>query len=506
MNELQQMAKRVLAQDPEVPIVEFQGASWSVGELRRLADQLDNLLAASGADARAPVVFIARNQPASLAALLGLLRAGRSIQMVYPFQSPAAIAANIVRLRPAVVIAAKPEFAKEVQEAARGLGASAIRIDEGEITAVPGFERTNVTVPEGLPAEPQVEVLTSGTTGPPKHFPLSYSTIARHFVGGTDPLQKAAAADDGPPVLAYFPLGNVSGVYSVFAPLLQGKRIELLERFDVQAWRDHIVRYRPAWMGLPAALVAIVLDADFPAEDLASVKYFGSGAAALDPEIHRAFEQRYPGKILLSYGATEFGGPVAMMSPDLAAEWGEKKFGSVGRTFGENRLRVVDPQTREALPAGEEGLLEVLSPRVSPDWIRTSDIAVIDEDGFLYHRGRADGAIMRGGFKILPETIERALLLNPAVAMAAVTGIPDRRLGQVPVAAIVAKDGVDRPGFDALEAHLREHVLATHVPVAWRYVEALPRNLSMKIDRRAVAALFAGVCNANAEPQGFPDH
>lgn len=58
------------------------------------------------------------------------------------------------------------------------------------------------------------------------------------------------------------------------------------------------------------------------------------------------------------------------------------------------------------LNAGQEGLLEVISPRIGPDWIRTSDIGLIDADGFLFHRGRADGAIMRGGFKLLPETID----------------------------------------------------------------------------------------------------
>jgi long-chain acyl-CoA synthetase len=66
-------------------------------------------------------------------------------------------------------------------------------------------------------------------------------------------------------------------------------------------------------------------------------------------------------------------------------------------------------------------------PRMGPEWIRTSDIAVIDEDGFMYHRGRADGAIMRGGFKILPETIERALLLHDAISAVAVLGLPNQR-------------------------------------------------------------------------------
>jgi acyl-coenzyme A synthetase/AMP-(fatty) acid ligase len=131
-----------------------------------------------------------------------------------------------------------------------------------------------------------------------------------------------------------------------------------------------------------------------------------------------------------------------------------------------------------------------VAPRIGPEWIRTSDLALIDADGFLFHRGRADGAIMRGGFKLLPETIERALLLHPSVSSAAVVGLPDARLGQVPVAAVQIRPGVSRPTISELELHLRDHVYATHIPVAWRLVEDLPRTASLKVDGLAVRGLF----------------
>ena len=116
----------------------------------------------------------------------------------------------------------------------------------------------------------------------------------------------------------------------------------------------------------------------------------------------------------------------------------------------------------------------------------------------MFHRGRADGAIMRGGFKILPETIERALLLHDAISAVAVLGLPDQRLGQVPAAAIQLKPGVDRPEVADLEAHLRRHVYATHIPVAWRIVEELPRTPSLKIDRPAVRRLFETDANESS--------
>jgi acyl-coenzyme A synthetase/AMP-(fatty) acid ligase len=178
------------------------------------------------------------------------------------------------------------------------------------------------------------------------------------------------------------------------------------------------------------------------------------------------------------------------MTPELYSDWGKKKFGSVGRALPGAQLRVLDPGTGEVLPPGREGILEVISPRIGPDWIRTADVVVIDEDGFLFHRGRADGAIMRGGFKLLPETIERALMLHDAVSAAGVTGVPDHRLGQVPAAAIQLKRDVAQPTIAELEAHLRQHVAATHIPVKWRFVESLPRNRSVKVDRPALRILF----------------
>jgi acyl-coenzyme A synthetase/AMP-(fatty) acid ligase len=291
-------------------------------------------------------------------------------------------------------------------------------------------------------------------------------------------------------MLLYFPLGNITGIYSTLPTLLKGQRAVLLDRFSVAAWHDYVLRFKPENTGLPPAGFQMVLDADIPREDLACIRRLGTGAAPLDPTVQRAFEERYGIPILLSYGATEFAGPVTAMTAELHEQWGQKKFGSVGRALPGAQLRVIDPDTGAVLPAGQEGTLEVISPRIGSHWIRTSDIALIDEDGFLFHRGRADGAIMRGGFKLLPETIERALLKHPAVSAAAVVGIADRRLGQVPAAAIQLRPGIEPPGTAALEQHLREHVLATHIPVTWRFVEQLPRNPSMKIDRPAVGRLW----------------
>lgn len=490
MNTLAELSARALARDASQPIIEFEGRWVTWGDMRHVTERMGSFLDASGAPSGAPVALVARNRPSSVAALLGLIARSHSIRMVFPFQSPAAMARDVERLNPAVLVGAAEEFTDEVRSVLRKHGIAAVAVSDRDATAVPGFERCDKHEIE-VAAHPQIEILTSGTTGPPKHFAISFETIAKHHVGVH--LLASSQTNDVlqmPPMTLYFPLGNITGVYSTIPTMLRGRRAELWDRFTVAAWHQHILRYRPELSGLPPAGVQMVLEANIPPADLACIRFLSTGAAPLDPMVQRAFEERYGIPILLSYGATEFAGPVAAMTADLYPEWGKRKFGSVGRPLPGAQLRVIDAETGAVLPADKEGILEVISARIGPDWIRTSDVALIDGDGFVFHRGRADGAIIRGGFKLLPETIERALLLHPSVSAAAVVGIPDTRLGQVPAAAIQLKPGFAPPSLADLEAHVRVHVLATHVPVKWRFVEDLPRNRSMKTDRPAVRRLF----------------
>jgi long-chain acyl-CoA synthetase len=507
MISLESLSTQALARPSAQPALEFEHRWHTWGEMRHVAARLAGLIDSSGAGPDAPIAFVPRNRPSAIAALLGMIAQGRTVRMLYAFQSSAALARDVERLEPAVLVAAAQDYSDELLAVLRAQGTAAISLEDMDASALAGLERSGAPAADAAPAAPalraapappRIELLTSGTTGPPKRFAIGFDLIAKHFVGASLTQSSAnpgsGAADmpisELPPFLLFMPLGNISGVYTTLPVLLKGQRAVLVERFTVAAWHEHVLRYRPQISGLPPAGVQMVLDAGVPAADLAGIRSIGTGAAALDPTAHRAFEERYGIPILLSYGATEFAGPVTAMTLDLHARWGKQKFGSVGRAIGGAQLRVVDPDTGSVLPPGHEGILEVVSPRIGPDWIRTSDIGLIDEDGFVFHRGRADGAIMRGGFKLLPETIERALLTHPAVSAAAVLGLRDHRLGQVPAAVVQLKPGCALPDVAELEAHLRAQVYATHIPVAWRIVDELPRTPSLKVDRPALRRLF----------------
>jgi acyl-CoA synthetase (AMP-forming)/AMP-acid ligase II len=123
--------------------------------------------------------------------------------------------------------------------------------------------------------------------------------------------------------------------------------------------------------------------------------------------------------------------------------------------------------------------------------VPTSDLAKVDEDGFLYYAGRSDGAIVRGGFKIDPEAVRTALLAHPAIFDALVAGAPERRLGEVPVAVYVVRGGAPEPTLEELKAHMRARLPATFLPVGYKRVAELPFTHTNKPDLGAVRAMFA---------------
>lgn len=485
VNALAQMCRRTLAR--EGPAIRFESEWIGWAEVRRIASSLEAALDEAGIAPGTPVAFAPRNSPASLAGFLPLLARGHVIRMVYPFQSPEALAGALEVLDSAAVIAESTDCTELVRERLQAAGQGLIALsDEGAALLQRGAERGAAGA---SPSSPQIEILTSGTTGPPRHFPIGYDVVLGYAHAAEAQTQ---TRPDPPPTLLCFPLSNISGLYALAASFLRGAPCVLLERFSVAAWRDYVVEYRPVSGGAPPAAVAMILAADIPPQDLASLLWFSTGAAPLDPAVRQAFEERYRIPVIQTYGATEFGGPVAANSPALLAQFGTAKANSVGRALPGARLRVRDPGSGELAPPGTVGIVEVISPRMGPDWIATSDLGLIDEDGFLFLHGRDDGAIMRGGFKIIPETVEQALLRHPAVAAASVVGIADPRLLEVPAAAVELVPDADRPTPRALEAHVRRSLPATHVPVAWRFVAELPKTVSFKIDRRAVRVLFDG--------------
>jgi acyl-coenzyme A synthetase/AMP-(fatty) acid ligase len=340
-----------------------------------------------------------------------------------------------------------------------------------------------------------IEMLTSGTTGTPKRIALTTEGFNRSFASAMN-YEKGRSIDDVPQLrdgtrLLTNPIAHIGGLWGAVSALAGGWRVCLLEKFSVEAWRGAVVRHRPDVAAAVPAALRMLLDADVPKEDLVSLKAIRTGTAPLDPAIVEAFLDRYDIPVLQTYGATEFAGAVAGWTlKDFRTRYREK-VGSVGRLQRGVSARTVDPLTRAPLATGCEGLLELRSAQLGNDaWVTTTDRAIVDDEGFLWIKGRVDNAIIRGGFKIHPDEVISALERHPAVREASVVGVPDARLGEVPVAAVICRDAIAAPSSEDLAGYLRSVLTPYQIPVSFLVVDELPRTTSMKPDLTAVRRLF----------------
>jgi acyl-coenzyme A synthetase/AMP-(fatty) acid ligase len=434
----------------------------------------------------------------------------RCVTTLNPVMPDDRLAEDIRALRPPVVVGAADDWARPaVREAVVEIGAAGILLTDdpaNPVAAVPGLEK--IGPGPHLAPQPGVAVLmlTSGTTGKPKRAPLGYRQLALN-------IKRAARADkdwteDRPPRLTnevrimFSPFVHISGMYFVISSTIGGIGARLIERFSVEEWRKAIVELRPKSGGGPPTVLKMILDANLPKEDLASLTNLTAGTAPTPPEVIDEFLRRYDLPVLTTYGATEFAGAVCGWSLASFRKYWPEKRGSAGRMHPGIEARTADPATGEVLPPGEPGLLELRSEAISNngDWVRTSDLARIDADHFLWILGRADNAIIRGGFKVAPDTVVKALEKHPAIDEASVVGIPDARLGAVPVAAYVVKRGAEAPSDADLASFLREKINPYEIPVAFREVDELPRTPSLKVSMPAVRALFEADAAAASRP------
>lgn len=488
--------RAVPAIDPEAPALQFEGRWYTWGYLERVRAALDELLNEAGIGAGGAIGIVLRNRPPQAGAALAVLSGARCLVTMSSLQPDARLVADVEAQGLPVVMAETQEWQRAgLLDAVAHLGAMGVDLtgDDAEPVRLRHLPdpRRRASLRSAQP-DVAVEMLTSGTTGPPKRVRLTWRNLesALHATVRPPARDFEVRLRSGVALLT-MPLMHISGLWVLIQNAWQGRRISMLERFDVVAWTQAVLEHRPALVSLPPTALRMVVDAEVPAEVFESVRGCLAGTAALDPVLQETFETRYGVPVLPVYGATEFTGAVTGWTLADHREFAERKRGSVGRAFPGFDLQVVDDQGRTVGP-DEDGVLEVRGPQVGGanegEWVRTSDRVRLDADGFLWVLGRADDVIIRGGFKIVPGEVVRALESHSAVREAAVVGLPDRRLGQVPVAAVVA-DGHPLHETEVL-AHVRAMLEPFKVPVRIVTVDALPRTPSLKVDQPALRALL----------------
>lgn len=469
------------------PFIEFAGTWYSGAEVAAYASQLDELLARAHVPSNASLAVVVRNRVPHAGVILGLVGSGRSFSLMHAFQSPESLATDAERLRPAVLVADQEDWTPPVVAAAARVGSVgiAISLTDRRVAYADGLEQLGEGPFAEVSAEPSVHVLTSGTTGPPKRIAIKMPVLER----AAQSASIGQSGRHGPPNLVFWPFGGIGGVCSLTAAPYVGRPFVLLEKFNVPDFVSAIRRHRMTTVGVPPAVIRMVLAANVPPADLSSLEYVMGGSGPLDAETKQRFEKTYGIPVLWSYGATEFAGGVLFWTPELYREWGATKRASSGRPIPGTQVRVVDPSSGAEVPVGKQGVLEAKVDVIGPDWIRTNDLASVDEDGFVTLHGRADGAINRGGFKVVPEVVQQALADHPGVLEASVVGVPDPLLGEVPVAVVEPVEGVPRPTAAQLERFLRDRLPAYQIPTKFLVLDRLPRTSSLKVSLADVRAL-----------------
>jgi len=333
-------------------------------------------------------------------------------------------------------------------------------------------------------------MFTSGTAGPPKAAMLSHRNLMSNIE------QDLTARDhisQGDMVYAVLPMFHIFGLNVVLGVGMSvGATLVLVQRFDPATAVQSIVQRKVTVVpGAPPMWVAFSHFDELPADAFASVRLAVSGASRLAPAVAERMRERFGLEIHEGYGLTE-ASPVVTSSAGMPT-----RPGSVGRVLVGQEVRLVDDDG-EDVPVGDAGEVWVrgdnvflgylnepeATARVLVDgWLRTGDIATVDDDGYLYLVDRAKDLIIVSGFNVFPGEVEQVLQSHPDVAEVGVLGVPHPHHGEAVKAYVVLADGADIDE-DHLIQYACDYLARYKCPSKVIFVDELPRNAAGKLIRR----------------------
>ncbi|HUU76160.1 MAG TPA: AMP-binding protein [Methanoregulaceae archaeon] len=337
---------------------------------------------------------------------------------------------------------------------------------------------------------------TAGTTGRPKGAVLTHGNWMAALEAEKDVLELRK----GDVYLGIYPMGHV-GVSWGISVLRAGGTYVIMERFSEQEYLDLCRQNKVTVLaGMPPVIHGLCQAPPGTEEALRSVRVIISGGGQLLPSIWEEFDRRFHIPVANAYGLSEtivVGSGTATLpgNPALSSE-----YRSVGIPAGYTEIRIVDEGDPDIiLPAGETGEIAIRGPSVArgywnmpreseeyflaDGWFLSGDVGHLDEHGILYITDRKKDMIIMSGWKIYPTEVENVILQHPKIADVAVFGVPDKRRGEMPVAAVVLKPGVSFLK-DELEQYCRSRMAGYKIPRQMIVMDALPRVHGWKLLRR----------------------
>jgi fatty-acyl-CoA synthase len=242
-------------------------------------------------------------------------------------------------------------------------------------------------------------------------------------------------------------------------------------------------------------IVAMLDLPHFAQHDLSSIDFIVTGASPVPPTLLDRVTERVGCRVLICFGLTETGGPVSNTN---VGDGAHELANTLGRPLPGVEAEIRDPETGAAQPIGTSGELWFRNPwimlgyygreeesraAITPDgWLRSGDLGMMDERGYLYITGRLKDMIIRGGSNIYPREVEDVLFEHSSVAQAAVIGFPDDKWGEIVLAIIQPAEG-QQLRFEDLHQHCRERLASFKVPTLWSQIDEFPVNPTGKIQK-----------------------
>jgi long-chain acyl-CoA synthetase len=483
---------------PDKPLVHINDLTFSYAQVDEISGRVASALLATGLERGDKVAVQLPNLPQFLFTYFGILKAGLVMVPLNPLLRAPEVQYHLEDSDAKVLVT----FEMFADEAVKG--ASQIDGLTTYVVNLPGndqrpegtkhydelyfAEDTRDITPMGAD-DTAVLLYTSGTTGKPKGAELTHFQLYMNCTVAGE-LFEFQETDIG---VAVLPLFHVFGLSSVLNTSVRyGGTIVLIPRFELEPVVDAIEKHGcTIFSGVPTMYFGL-LKMDTSGRDLSSLRVGVSGGAAIPGEVIKAFEEKFPGVVILEgYGLSESASTTTF---NVNAE--QRKVLSIGKPIWGVEVKVVDDDGKE-LPAGEGNVGEIVirghnimkgyykNPEATAEafrggWFHTGDLAYKDEDGYLFIVDRKKDLIIRGGYNVYPREIEEVLYGNPSIAEAAVIGKADEKLGEEVVAVVTLKEGASTTPEDVI-AYCKERMAAYKYPREVRIVDALPMGPTGKI-------------------------
>jgi long-chain acyl-CoA synthetase len=471
----------------------YEDQSYTNAQELRYAGALARVLHHHGVKRHDRVLVMLPNSPELTAAFQGIWTLGAAIIPVIP-QWTAGEVGHILRNAEPLVAVTIPALAPRLEQAnveIKTLKHLLVFGDSEPACANNILEELKSATPiespaDSLPSDLAVLLYTSGTTGTPKGVMLTHQNLAAGF---ESTYQQNPNLERGT-MLNALPLTHVFGILAQNVANRWGWSTVLMRQFDpvkaLEAIERHKVTYLP---GVPTMLLYLLGHPERAKHDLSSLARITSGGAALPERLRQQCEQVFRCRIDQGYGLTESASVATGYEVDRPY-----RPGSVGVATPGVEICIVSDQN-QPLPSGVKGEICIRASNimagywrdpaatrevVKDGWLHTGDIGYLDPDGYLYITDRKKDLIIKGGENISPREIEEALYLHPAVAEAAVIGVPDAVFGEEIWAVLQLKTGA-QVAAEELQVHVAQYVAKFKVPSRVLFQPVLPKNLTGKI-------------------------